>query len=88
MSLISSPCTEDGGEPSNWVNLTVECERILREFRHSPDRRLDGAATWSLTTLQRALRRAPDGLPNVSTYTILCVLHEAGYTGAKGPDLV
>jgi len=24
-------------------------------------------ATWSLTTLQRTLRQAPDGLPQVST---------------------
>jgi transposase len=53
-------------------------ERILAEFRRKPDRERDGTATWSLTTLQRALRRAPDGLPNVSTYTIWLVLHEAG----------
>jgi transposase len=55
-----------------------ERERILREFRRPPDRERDGTATWSLTTLQRALRQAPDGLPKVSTYTILAVLHEAG----------
>jgi hypothetical protein len=67
-----------GGPPIRYTS--VECERILREFRRPPDRRLDGTATWSLTSLQRALRRAPDGLPKVSTYTILCVLHEAGYT--------
>ena len=30
--------------------------------------------------LKRALRRAPEGLPQVSTFTILYVLHEAGYT--------
>jgi len=53
-------------------------ERILTEFRRKPDRARDGTATWSLTTLQRALRRAPDGLPFVSTYTIWCVLREAG----------
>src|SRR5712691_7336263 len=53
-------------------------ERILREFRRKPDRERDGTATWSLTTLQRALRRAPDGLPFVSTYTIWFVLREAG----------
>ncbi len=53
-------------------------ERILAEVRRVPDREADGTATWSLTTLQRALRRAPDGLPQVSTYTIWCVLHEAG----------
>ncbi len=67
-----------GGHPIRYTS--VECERILREFRRAPDRRLDGTATWSLTTLQRALRRAPDDLPKVSTYTIFCVLHEAGYT--------
>ena len=58
----------------------AERERILREFHRPPDRAQDGTATWSLTTLQRALRRAPDGLPGVSTWTILTTLHEAGYT--------
>jgi transposase len=57
-----------------------ETDRILREARRAPDRALDGTATWSLTTLQRALRRAPDGLPHVSTFTILRVLHDAGFT--------
>jgi transposase len=55
-------------------------ERILREFRRPPDRDEDGTATWSLSTLQRALRRAPDGLPAISTWTIRHALHEAGYT--------
>ena len=59
---------------------TVERERILAEVRRLPDREQDGTATWSLTTLQRALRRAPDGLPQVSTYTIWWVLHDAGFT--------
>jgi transposase len=67
-----------GGPPIRYT--LVERERILREFRRAPDRRLDGTATWSLVTLRRALRRASDGLPKVSTYTILCVLHEAGYS--------
>jgi len=31
-------------------------------------------------TLQRALRRAHDGLPQVSTYTIWCALHDAGWS--------
>lgn len=53
-------------------------ERILREVRRVPDRATDGTASWSLKTLQRALRRAPDGLPKVSTATLLKVLHEAG----------
>ena len=55
----------------------VERERILAEVRRTPDREQDKTATWSLTTLQQALRRAEDGLPEVSTYTIWCVLHEA-----------
>jgi hypothetical protein len=58
----------------------AEQERILQEFRRAPDRERDGTATWSLTTLQRALREAPDGLPHVSTWTILWVLWVAGYT--------
>ena len=68
----------EGGPPIRYT--AVECERILREFRRAPDRRLDGTATWSLVTVQRALRRAPDGLAHVSTHTIGCILHEAGST--------
>jgi transposase len=55
----------------------AERERILAAVRRTPDRERDRTATWSLTTLQRALRSAEDGLPEVSTYTIWCVLHEA-----------
>jgi transposase len=54
--------------------------RILAEFERAPDREADGTATWSLVTLRDALRRAPDGLPEISTYTILAVLHAAGYS--------
>lgn len=57
-----------------------ERKRILSEFRRPPDRERDGTATWSLTTLQHALRTAPDGLPKVSTFTVLAVLHDAGYS--------
>jgi transposase len=67
-----------GGPPSQYG--PAERERILREFRRPPDRERDGTATWSLTTLQRALQRAPDGLPKVSTWTILQTLWETGYT--------
>jgi transposase len=65
-----------GGQPKRYTQR--EQERILREFRREPDRDKDKTATWSLTTLQGALRRASDGLPEVSTYTIWCVLHDAG----------
>jgi transposase len=66
-----------GGGPA-VVYGPAERERILQEFRRAPDRARDGTATWSLTSLQRALRTAPDGLPTVSTFTILAVLHDAG----------
>jgi transposase len=66
-----------GGQPKRYT--AAEQERILREVRRPPDREQDGTATWSLTTLRRALRRAPDGLPAVSTFTIWCVLRDAGF---------
>jgi transposase len=67
-----------GGGPAIQYGAS-ERERILTEFRRAPDRERDGTATWSLTTLQRALRTAPDGLPAVSTRTILATLWGAGY---------
>jgi transposase len=66
-----------GGPPIRYG--PAERARILQEFRRQPDRERDGTATWSLTTLQRALRRAPDGLPTVGTRVILETLWEAGY---------
>jgi len=65
-----------GGPPVRYG--PAEAERIRREVRRAPDRERDGTATWSLATLRRALRTAPDGLPGVSTFTILRVLREAG----------
>ena len=76
---VAALAPRHGGGPAIHY-VAAERERILTEFRRTPDRAQDGTATWSLTTLQRALRRAPDGLPRVSTFTIWCVLHEAGYT--------
>jgi transposase len=61
----------------------TERARIEQELQRSPDLKEDGTATWSLTTLQRTLREAPDGLPEVSTFTILHTIHEAGYTWQK-----
>jgi transposase len=58
----------------------VERTRILAEFQRTPDRDDDGTATWSLSLLRQALRQAADGLPHVSTYTIWCVLHDAGFS--------
>jgi transposase len=52
--------------------------RIAAEAARAPTPERDGTATWSLATLQRTLRSAPDGLPAVSTYTIRRVLRESG----------
>jgi len=57
----------------------AERTRILAEVQRQPAPAEDGTASWSLMTLRRALRKAPDGLPQVSTYTIRAVLHDAGY---------
>ena len=53
-----------GGHPRDYSS--VERERILAEARRLPDREQEGTATWSLSTLQRALRR--QGLSHVSTW--------------------
>ena len=58
-------------------------QRILAEWARTPQREPDGTATWSLSLLQKALRKAPDGLPRVSTYTIWRTLHEAGLSWQK-----
>jgi transposase len=52
--------------------------RIAAEAARAPSPEADGTATWSLSSLQRTLRAAPDGLPKVSTYTIRRVLRESG----------
>jgi transposase len=50
--------------------------RIVATAQRSPTRRTDGTATWSLTTLQRTLRRG--SFPTVGTSTIRRVLQDAG----------
>ena len=67
-----------GGGPEPKYRV-AERERVLAEISRQPDPEKDGTATWSLMTLRRALRRAPDGLPEVSADTIRAILHEAGY---------
>lgn len=70
-----------GGQPKRYT--PAEQERILQAFRREPDRDQDKTATWSLATLQVALRRVPAGLPEVSTHTIWCVPRDAGFTWSK-----
>jgi transposase len=65
-----------GGPPVRYGE--AERARVLAEFRRPRDRERDGAGTWSLSTLRRALRAAPDGLPGVSIDTIARVLRDSG----------
>src|SRR5262249_51847626 len=53
-----------GGGPAAH-STSVERERILAPARRPPAPAPAGTATWSLVSLQRAWRRAPDGLPQV-----------------------
>lgn len=80
-SLAALETRHGGGRQPTYTEQARQ--RILQEFERTPDREDDGTATWSLSLLREALRKAPDGLPEVSTYTIWVVLHEAGYTWQK-----
>jgi hypothetical protein len=66
-----------GGGPTVRYDEAAQ-ERIRREFARTPSVEADGTATWSLATLQKALRTAPDGLPEVSTFTLWRVLKADG----------
>lgn len=81
MGLLALDDLPRSGAPRTYGQ--AERVRILQEARRTPDRKEDATATWSLTLLQRALRQASDGLPQVSTFTILHTLHEAGYRWQK-----
>ena len=50
--------------------------RIVATAQRTPDRKVDGTATWSLSTLERTVRR--EGLPRVGATTIRRVLRDAG----------
>ncbi len=56
-------------------------QRMLQEFKRTPEREADQTASWSLMTLRNALRR--EALPQVGVSTIREVLHEAGYRFGK-----
>lgn len=59
----------------------AERARIVATAQRPPDRKADGTATWSLSTLERRLRR--DGLARVGATTIRRVLTEAGSSYQK-----
>ncbi len=50
--------------------------QIVATAQRQPDRKQDGTATWSLSTLMRSLRR--EALPRVGATTIRRVLTDAG----------
>lgn len=50
--------------------------RIVATAQRPPDRKTDGTATWSLSTLARTLRR--EAFPQVAATTIRRVLEDAG----------
>src|SRR5262245_33429427 len=50
--------------------------RIVAAAQRTPDRKADGTGAWSLSTLERALRR--DGLPRLGATTVRRVLADAG----------
>lgn len=50
--------------------------QIVTVAQQSPDRKRDGTATWSLSTLQRTLRQ--EAFPQLGASTIRRVLHAAG----------
>ncbi len=79
--LVAIESQHGGGQPKRYG--VVEQERILAEVRRAPDRQTDGTATWSLSTLQRAVRAAPDGLVGVSTFTLWRALHDSGWRWGK-----
>src|SRR3954470_11645072 len=72
-----------GGPPVRYA--AEQQRRILAEAERIPDRARDGPATWPLSTLRHALRKAQDGLPGVSTSTIWRTLHPAGRSLHKLP---
>jgi len=55
--------------------------RVVATAQREPDRTIDGTATWSLTTLERTLRR--EGLGQVGATTVRRVLQQAGASFQK-----
>ena len=50
--------------------------KVVAMAQRAPDRRQDGTAVWSLSTLERTVRR--EGLSQIGATTIRRVLHAAG----------
>src|SRR5262245_53429950 len=64
-----------GGDGRRPTYSAAGRARIVATAQPPPDRKADGTATWSLSTLERTVRR--EGLPRVGATTIRRVLHDA-----------
>jgi hypothetical protein len=56
-------------------------EKIIEEVRRTPDREVDGTATWSVTTLVRSLHRK--GMTGICRHTVWKVIRGAGFRRLK-----
>ena len=68
---IASGC---GRKPTYGSNVGA---RVLQEVQQAPDRDLDTMSTWSLGSLQKALRQSE--LPQIGATTFSRMLHEEDY---------
>jgi len=59
----------------------AERARLVALAQRTPDREQDGAAPWSLTTLERAARG--EGVPRIGAMTIRRVLRAAGRSSQR-----
>jgi transposase len=75
---IASIQPKHGGGPKVKYSA-IEREQVLSKVRSKPDPEKDGTNTWSLSTLQKALRKADAGLVEISTERIWVILQEAGF---------
>lgn len=55
-------------------------EKIVETLQQSPDRLEDQTATWSLTTLERSLRRKEPGWHKIGATTIRRIAQQAGFS--------
>ena len=67
------------GRPATYG--PAERARIVATAQRPPERKSDGTGSWSLSTLERTLRR--DGLPRLGATTIRRVLADAGASYQK-----
>jgi len=70
--------------PGRGRRLTYERAartQIVATAQRAPDRKVDGTGTWSLSSLERTLRR--EGLPHLGATTVRRVLEDAGSSYQK-----